>query len=135
MSQSSPVPDRRLDSDRAARLSRVCEDIAQVSDLLGPEPAQVLAKLRVRTLPDEDVDAVLAEVTELMRARGLVGGDTTSRGPRYLPLPGIHGRRPEVVHVCPGGLCDRVEIPRPGSGASPVCAVWDSPLSPFRMDR
>ncbi len=95
----------------------------------------MLAKLRDRTLPDEDVDAVLAEVSELMRAGGLVGGDATSRGSRYLPLPGIHGRRPEVVHVCPGDLCDRVEIPRPGSGAPPVCAVWDHPLPRFRMDR
>lgn len=134
MSQSRPLPDRRLDSDRAARLSRICEDVAQVGGLLGPEPAQVLARLRDRTLPDEDVDAVLAEVTELMRTRGLVG-DTTSRGPRYLPLPGIHGQRPEVVHVCPGDLCDRVEIPRPGSGASLVCAVWDCPLPQFRLDR
>lgn len=134
MSQSSPVPDRRPDSQRAARLSRICEDIAQVGDLLGPEPAQVLARLRDRTLPDEDVDAVLAEVTDLMRARGLVGGDAVFRG-RYLPLPGVQGRRPEVVQVCPGGLCDRVEVPRPGSGASPYCAVWDCPLPRFRMDR
>ncbi len=135
MSQPRPVPDRRLDSDQAARLSRTCEDVAQAGDLLGPEPAQVLARLRDRALSDEDIDAVLAEVAELMRARGLVGGDTASRGSRYLPLPGIHGRRPEVVHVCPGDLCDRVEIPRPGSGASPVCAVWDCPLPQFRMDR
>lgn len=135
MSQSGPVPDRRLDSDRAARLSHTCEDVAKAGELLGPEPAQVLAKLRDRALPAEDVDAVLAEVTELMRVRGLVGGDTTFRGPRYLPLPGIHGRRPEVVHVCPGDLCDRVAIPRPGSGATPVCAVWDCPLPQIRLDR
>ncbi|MQY10236.1 hypothetical protein SRB5_03430 [Streptomyces sp. RB5] len=133
MSQPSPAPDRRLDSDRAARLSRICEDIAEVADLLGPDPAQLLARLREGALPDEDVDTVLSEVSELMRAAGLVSSDTVLRGPRYLPLPGIQGRRPEVVHVCPGGLCDRVEIPRPGT--SPSCAVWDCPLPTFRMDR
>jgi hypothetical protein len=135
MSQPSPVPDRRLDSDRAGRLSRICEDVAEVSDLLGPEPAQLLARLRERTLPDEDVDAVLAEVSELMRARGLVSSGTVLRGPRYLPLPGIQGQRPEVVHVCPGSLCDRVEIPRPGNETLPSCAVWGCPLPTFRMDR
>ncbi|MEU8329098.1 hypothetical protein [Micromonospora sp. NPDC048839] len=132
MSQSAP--DRRLDDDRAARLARVCADIAQVGDLLGPEPAQTLARLRDRPLSDQGVDAVLAEVTELMRRSGLVGGDTTARGHHYLPLAGIHGRRPEVVLVCPGDLCDRVEIPRPDAGP-PHCAVWDCPLPTFRMDR
>jgi hypothetical protein len=135
MSQPKPVPDRRLDGDRAARLSRTCEDVAQVSDLLGPEPARVLAGLRDRALPAGEVDALLAEVTELMRAGGLVGGDTAVRGPRYLPLPGVQGHRPELVHVCPGDLCDRVEIPRPGAGAPPVCAVWDCPLPTVRLDR
>ncbi|MEU4338319.1 hypothetical protein AB0F59_27310 [Micromonospora lupini] len=133
MSQSAP--DRQLDDDRATRLARVCADIAQVGDLLGPEPAQALARLRDRSLSDQAVDAVLAEVTELMRLGGLVGGDTTVRGDRYLPLAGIHGRRPEVVRVCPGDLCDRVEIPRPDAGPPPRCAVWDCPLPTFRMDR
>ncbi|MEU5785919.1 hypothetical protein [Micromonospora lupini] len=133
MSQSAP--DRQLDDDRATRLARVCADIAQVGDLLGPEPAQALARLRDRSLSDQTVDAVLAEVTELMRLGGLVGGDTIARGDRYLPLAGIHGRRPEVVRVCPGDLCDRVEIPRPDAGPPPRCAVWDCPLPTFRMDR
>ncbi|MEV4824196.1 hypothetical protein [Micromonospora sp. NPDC049274] len=133
MSQSAP--DRQLDDDRATRLARVCADIAQVADLLGPEPARALARLRDRSVSDEGVDAVLAEVTELMRLGGLVGGDTTVRGDRYLPLAGIHGRRPEVVRVCPGDLCDRVEIPRPDAGPPPRCAVWDCPLPTFRMDR
>ncbi|MET8040853.1 hypothetical protein ABZU25_08310 [Micromonospora sp. NPDC005215] len=133
MSQSAP--DRRLDDDRATRLARVCADIAQVGDLLGLEPAQALARLRDRSLSDQGVDAVLAEVTELMRRSGLVGGDTTVRGDRYLPLAGIHGHRPEVVQVCPGDLCDRVEIPRPDAGPPPRCAVWDCPLPTFRMDR
>ncbi|MGV9213110.1 hypothetical protein ACTFTM_14730 [Micromonospora sp. RB23] len=133
MSQS--VPDRRLDDDRAARLARVCADIAQVGDLLGPEPARALTRLRDRSLSDQSVDAVLAEVTELMRVGGLVGGDTTVRSDRYLPLAGIHGRRPEVVQVCPADLCDRVEIPRPDAGPSPHCAVFDCPLPTFRMDR
>ncbi|MFG2049109.1 hypothetical protein ACGFIW_16980 [Micromonospora sp. NPDC048935] len=133
MSQS--VPDRRLDDDRAARLARVCADIAQVGDLLGPEPAQALARLRDRSVSDRGVDAVLAEVTELMRLGGLLGGDTAARGHHYLPLAGVHGRRPEVVLVCPGDLCDRVEIPRPDAGPPPRCAVWDCPLPTFRMDR
>ncbi|MGC5288547.1 hypothetical protein [Micromonospora sp. DT231] len=133
MSQSAP--DRRLDDDRAARLARICADIAQVGDLLGPAPAQALARLRDLSLSDEGRDAVLAEVTELMRRGGLVGGDTTVRGERYLPLAGIHGRRPEVVQVCPGDLCDRVEIPRPYADPPPRCAVWDCPLPAFRMDR
>ncbi|MDG4758239.1 hypothetical protein [Micromonospora sp. WMMD710] len=133
MSQS--VPDRRLDDDRAARLARICADIAQVGDLLGPEPAQALTRLRDTSLSDQSVDVVLAEVTELMRARGLVGGDTPARGHRYLPLAGVRGRRPEVVQVCPGDLCDRVEIPRPDAGPPPRCAVWDCPLPAFRMDR
>ncbi|MEU7929565.1 hypothetical protein [Micromonospora sp. NPDC049801] len=133
MSQS--VPDRRLDDDRATRLARICADIAQVGDLLGPEPTRALTRLRDRSLSDQGVDAVLAEVTELMRLAGLVGGDTTVRGDRYLPLAGIRGRRPEVVQVCPADLCDRVEIPRPDGGPPPRCAVWDCPLPAFRMDR
>ncbi|MDG4781168.1 hypothetical protein O7614_16080 [Micromonospora sp. WMMD961] len=133
MSQSAP--DRRVDDDRATRLARICADVAQVGDLLGPEPAQALTRLRDRSLSEQGVDAVLAEVTELMRVAGLVGGDTTARGDRYLPLPGIHGRRPEVVQVCPADLCDRVEIPRPDAEAPPRCAVWDCPLPAFRMDR
>lgn len=135
MSPSSPVPDSQPDGDRAERLSRLCADVAEVADLLGPEPARALAALQDRTLPVEDVDAVLAEVSDLLRAGGLVGTDAASRGVRYLPLPGIEGRRPEVVLVCPGNLCDRVEMPRAGAGASPVCAVWDRALPEFRMDR
>ncbi|MEU8211531.1 hypothetical protein AB0B85_20320 [Micromonospora sp. NPDC049044] len=130
---SHSVPDRRLDDDRAARLARICADIAQVGDLLGPAPAQALARLRDRQRSDQGVDAVFAEVTELMRVGGLVGGDPIVRGHRYLPLAGIHGRRPEVVQVCPGDLCDRVEIPRPDADP-PRCAVWDCPLTTFRMD-
>jgi hypothetical protein len=122
----------RLDSDRAARLTRVCSDVAEVADLLGAEPAHLLARLR-EELPAAEVDAVLAEVTSLLRAKGLVGGEATNRGPGYLPLAGIRGRRPEVVLVCPGDLCDRMEIPR--AGESPRCAVWDCPLPEFRLDR
>lgn len=122
----------RLDSDRAARLTRTCSDVAEVADLVGPEPARLLARLR-EGLPPAEVDSVLAEVTSLLRAKGLVGGDATNRGPRYLPLPGVHGRRPEVVLVCPGDLCDRTEIPRTGEPSH--CAVWDCPLPEFRLDR
>lgn len=135
MNPSSPVPDSQPNSDRAVRLSRLCEDVAQVGDLLGPEPARALAALQDRTLPAEDVDAVLTAVSDLLRAGGLVGTDAVSRGVRYLPLPGIEGRRPEVVLVCPGNLCDRVEVPRAGAGATPVCAVWDRAMPEFRMDR
>jgi hypothetical protein len=130
----SQPPRRRLDADRAARLARACDDVAEVGDLVGPEAAAVLARLRGRDVGADEFDAVLAEVEDILRVHGLTGGAVRG-GPAYQPLPGVGGGRPlEEVHVCPGDLCDRVEAPALGV-AAPTCAVWACSLKLFRVDR
>jgi len=130
----SQPPRRRLDADRAARLARTCDDVAEVSALVGPEAAHALARLRGPDVGEGEVDAVLAEVENILRVHGLVGGAARG-GPAYEPLPGVGGGRPlEEVHVCPGDLCDRVEVPTLGA-AAPTCAVWSCRLPLFRVDR
>lgn len=126
----------QLGADRAARLARACDDVAEVASLVGPEAALVLARLREPNVGDREVDGVLAEVEDILRRHGLVGsGGAVRGGPAYQPLPGVGGGRPlEEVHVCPGDLCDRVEAPALGI-AAPTCAVWDCPLPLFRVDR
>lgn len=126
---------RRLDADRAARLARTCDDVAEFTALAGPEAARVLARLRGQDVGEREVDAVLAEVDEILRVHGLAGGTMRGEGTAYDPLPGVGRGRPlEEVHVCPGDLCDRVEVPALGA-AAPTCAVWACPLPRYRVDR
>jgi hypothetical protein len=129
-------PRRGLGADRAARLARACDDVAEVTALVGPDAARALARLRGPDVGEHEVDAVLAEVEDILRRHGLAGsGGPVRGGPAYQPLPGVGGGRPlEEVHVCPGDLCDRVEVPELGA-AAPTCAVWDCPLPLFRVDR
>jgi hypothetical protein len=130
----SQPPRRRLDEDRAARLARACDDVAEVTALVGPEAAHALARLRSPNVGEREVDTVLAEVENILRVHGLAGGAVRG-GPAYDPLPGVgHGRPLEEVRVCPGDLCDRVEVPALGA-AAPTCAVWACPLPLFRVDR
>ncbi|KLI96869.1 hypothetical protein WQ59_26565 [Streptomyces sp. KE1] len=135
-------PARRLGDATAAQLSRMCDDLVEAAALLGPEADEALARLRAPDLPEERILAELAHLEELMRRHGLVGGGSVSRGEAdpggtaYQSLPGLGPGRPlEEVYVCPAGLCDRVEIPRPGEAARPLCAVWACPLHRFRTDR
>jgi hypothetical protein len=134
---NQPTP-RRLDADTAERLSRACGDVADAGALVGPKPAHTLARLRAPGVSEREVDTVLAEVEEILRARGLLGSGSASRGESgsvYRPLPGLGGGHPiEEVHMCPGDLCARVEVARPGT-AVPTCAVWGCPLPLFRADR
>ncbi|EIE98857.1 hypothetical protein [Saccharomonospora glauca] len=136
-----------LSADSAARLSRACSDVTEAAGLLGPDASHALARLRDPDVSDRDVDLVVAEVEEILRAHGLVGSGAVPRGgasysspappgSAYQPLPGLGGGRPiEEVHVCPGNLCDRVELPRPGAAIAPTCAVWACPMPLFRMNR
>ncbi|MFD8477958.1 hypothetical protein [Kitasatospora sp. NPDC059673] len=119
----------------------MCEDLVEVDELVGPEFTGVLARLRAGNTTDEQVRDTIAELAEMLRREGLAGvGEATVRGEPgqapFQPLPGLGPARPlEEVYVCPGDLCDRVEIPRPGAAQAPRCAVWASPLPRFRTDR
>jgi hypothetical protein len=120
----------------------MCEDLTEAEELIGPEFAAVLGRLRAPDAGDEQVRAALAELEELLRRCGLVGAGAVVRGAPgtgpgpYEPLPGLGPARPlEEVHVCPGDLCDRVEVPRPAAPGPPMCAVWACPLPRFRTDR
>lgn len=130
----------RVTAATSARLSRMCEDLAEAEELVGPEFTPVLDRLRIPDASEEQIRTALAELEELLRQRGLVGAGSVVRGDpqpgTYQPLPGLGAGRPlEEVYVCPGGLCDRVQIPRPGPSEAPQCAVWACPLPRFRMDR
>ncbi|AOR31715.1 hypothetical protein BFF78_12220 [Streptomyces fodineus] len=130
----------RVTAATSARLSRMCEDLAEAEELVGPEFTPVLERLRSPDASEHQVRTALAELEELLRQHGLVGPGAVARGELpaggYQPLPGLGPGRPlEEVYVCPGDLCDRVEIPRPGPPRAPLCAVWACPLPRFRMDR
>ncbi|MFK0257064.1 hypothetical protein [Streptomyces sp. NPDC090445] len=142
MSRERRVPPVPLSEATAGRVSRMCADLAELEDLLGDGARPLLARLRAPGASEEQVGSVLAELEDLLRRHGVVGSGGVARGPAepgpgpdYRPLPGLGRARPqEVVLICPGGLCDRVEIPRAGT-AAPGCAVWATGLSRFRMDR
>ncbi|OKK17703.1 hypothetical protein AMK16_20245 [Streptomyces sp. CB00455] len=130
----------RLSEVTAGQVSRMCADLAELPELVGEEARAALARLRVPAAGEDQARRVLAEIEELLRRHGLTGAWTAGRGPQaapggpYQPLPGLAAARPvEEVLVCPGDLCDRVEIPRAGAG-QPQCAVWQCPLPPFRME-
>jgi hypothetical protein len=129
-----------LTAETAARLARMCTDLAEVGDPITTEASAVLARLRDGEVTEESGRAALAELEEVLRRHGLVGADAVIRGPSppggFQPLPGLGSGRPlEEVYICPGDLCDRVELPRAGVPDRPGCAVWGCPMPLFRMDR
>ncbi|GHJ13184.1 hypothetical protein [Micromonospora sp. AKA38] len=144
MSHVQRPPGRRISDPTAANVARVCADMVDVADLVdltGPEAEPVLARLRADDATEEAVRVALDEVADLLRRHGLTGVLGAARGGEVLPdgftgLPAIGTGRPlEEVYVCPGNLCDRTEIRRPGATAAPSCAVWARPLLLFRLDR
>ncbi|WP_140158160.1 hypothetical protein [Micromonospora sp. NBS 11-29] len=144
MSHTQRPPGRRVSGTTAADVARVCADMADVADLVDltdPEAERVRTRLRADDVTEEEVREALNALVEFLRRHGVTAVLDTARGAEVLGgdftgLPVIgHGRPLEEVYVCPGDLCDRVEIARPGRPAAPPCAVWARPLRRFRTDR
>lgn len=144
MSHAQRPLGHRISDSTAADVARVCADLVDVADLVdlaGPEAEPLLSRLRADRVTEDAVREALDELVDLLGRHGLTGVLGAARGAE--PLSGVftglpvigRGRPLEEVYVCPGDLCDRAEIRRPGIPAAPSCAVWARPLRLDRQDR